>query len=179
MMTASLTRVIQRVLVVAAIAGTVALIPGTAGLAATAHTVELTIVAGKDMSSGGMDFNGYRNGAMTITVPVGWKVVVHFVNNGDMPHSLAVLPAGSSKQPSPPATPVFPGAITKNFEDGLPKGTKQTLTFDASKAGTYELVCGCPGHSVAGMWDKLVVSPTAEAPSVTPAGAATISVGGN
>lgn len=179
MMTASLTRVIQRVLVVAVIAAAAAMVPGTASMAATAHTVDVSIVAGKDAGGGGFDFNGYKNGAMTITVPVGWRVVVHFVNAADLPHSVAVLASGASKQPTPPSTPAFPNATTANFAAGLAKGAKQTFVFEATKAGTYELVCGCPGHAIAGMWDKLIVSPTAEAPSVTPAGAATISVGGN
>lgn len=178
MMTASLARVIQRALGVAVIAGAAAMVPGTASLAA-AHTVDISIVAGKDAAGGGFDFNGYRNGAMTITVPVGWQVAVHFVNANDLPHSVAVLPVGADKSPAPSGNPVFSGATTKDLAGGLPKGGKQTFTFEASKAGTYEFVCGVSGHAIAGMWDKLVVSSTAEAPSVTPAGAATISVGGN
>lgn len=179
MMTARLARVIQRVLVVAVMAAAAAMVPGTASLAAAAHTVDISIVAGKDAGGGGFDFNGYRNGAMTITVPVGWQVTVHFVNANDLPHSVAVLPVGADKSPAPSGSPVFSGATTKDLAGGLPKGGKQTFTFEASKAGTYELVCGVSGHAIAGMWDKLVVSPSAEAPSVTPAGAATLTVGGN
>lgn len=77
---------------------------------------------------------------------------------------------------APSPTPAFPGATTANFVAGLPKGAKQTFTFEASKAGTYEFICGVPAHGVAGMWDSLVVSDTADAPSVTPLGAATLSV---
>jgi len=141
---------------------------------ATAHTVELTIVAGKNASDGSFDFNGYQRGAMTVTVPVGWRVVVHFTDVGSMPHSVAVLPNGSHQQAMPSATPAFSGATTANFSSGLPKGTTETFTFEATKAGTYEFVCGCPGHAAAGMWDTLIVSSTAEGPSVTPTNAATI-----
>jgi sulfocyanin len=145
-----------------------------AARAQAAHTVELTIVAGKTAGGGSLDFNNYQRGAMTVTVPVGWHVVVHFSNAGAMPHSVGVLPTGAHQQAMLSAAPVFQGAATGNFSAGLPKGAEQTFTFEASKAGTFELICGCPGHGIGGMWDTLVVSSTAEAPSVTPAGAATI-----
>ena len=138
------------------------------------HTVELTIVAGKEAGGAGFDLNGYRNGAMTITVPVGWHVVVHFTNAGNMPHSVGVLPAGAHQQAMPTAASALSDATTPNFAAGLPKGATQTFAFEATKPGTYEFICGCPGHGMAGMWGKLVVSSTAEAPSVTPAGATTI-----
>ena len=139
-----------------------------------AHTVDLTIVAGKEAGGAGFDLNGYRNGAMTITVPVGWRVVVHFTNAGNMPHSVGVLPAGAHQQAMPAAGSAVSDATTANFAAGLPKGATQTFTFEATKPGTYELICGCPGHGVAGMWSKLIVSSNVEAPSVTPAGATTI-----
>jgi len=142
-------------------------------LGAAAHSVDVTIVAGK--GGGTLDFNGYQRGAMTVTVPVGWTVVVHFENVGTLSHSLAVLPSGAHQQMAPAAAPAFPGATTANFSAGLSKGAKQTFTFEASKAGTYEFVCGVQGHAVAGQWDSLVVSATADAPSVTPPGAATFS----
>lgn len=141
---------------------------------ATAHTVELTIVSGKTAGGGTLDFNGYQRGAMTVTVPVGWDVIVHYSNAGAMPHSLAVLPAGAHQQAMPSAAPAFQGATTANFSSGLAKGAEQTFTFEAIKAGTYELICGGPGHAIAGMWDTLIVSPAAQAPSVTPSGAATM-----
>ncbi len=162
------------VLVVAG--ATVAGMPGVR--AAATHSVELTIISGKNRTPGGsMDLNGYQRGAMTITIPVGWKVVVNYENiDPPLLHSLAVLPSGAHNQVSPDAPPAFPGATTTNLGAGLPKGTKQTFTFEATKAGTYELVCGVQGHAVAGMWNTLVVSATAEAPSVTPAGATPFTV---
>ena len=178
-MTSRVTRATRRALAVAIIGGAAATVSPTASLGAAAHSVDVSIVAGKKAGGGGFDFNGYQNGAMTVTVPVGWQVVVHFANVHLLPHSVAVLPSGAEKQPMPPATPVFAGAATKDLAAGLPKGAKQTFTFVAAKPGTYEFVCGVPGHAVAGMWDRLVVSSTAAAPSVTPAGAAAIAVGAN
>jgi sulfocyanin len=162
-------------LLAAALAAAVAVIAGMPALHAAARTAEITIIADRS-SSGGFAFNGNQRGAMTVTVPVGWQIVVHFENTDTIGHSLGVLPSGAHQQPAPPASPAFAGAITSNFAAGLPKGSAVTFTFDASKAGTYEFVCGVPGHAISGQWDALVVSATAEAPSVTPAGAATITV---
>ena len=142
---------------------------------AAPHSVDVTILAGKK-GGGSMDFNGYQRGMMTVTVPVDWQVVVHFENaDPALPHSLAVMPAGSHQQAAPSGAPAFPGATTANFTAGLPKGGKQTFTFEAKKAGTYDFICGVPGHALVGMWNSLVVSATADGPSVTPPGAATIS----
>jgi len=171
-----IARVLRWALAVGAVVAVGAMTAGMPVARAATHSVDVTIVAGKSASSGGFDFNGYQRGAMTITVPVGWEVVVHFENAGTGLHSVAVLPTGAHQQVALSATPAFQGATTANFAAGLPKGTKQTFTFVASKAGTYELICGCPAHGVAGMWDSLVVSATADAPSVTPSDAATLSV---
>ncbi|HKX16775.1 MAG TPA: sulfocyanin-like copper-binding protein [bacterium] len=146
---------------------------GIPALQAAPHTAEVAITANKS-ASGGLAFNGYQRGGMTITVPVGWQIVVHFENADTTPHSLAVLPSGAHAQMAPPSTPAFGGASTPNFTSGIAKGQPITVTFEASKSGTYEFLCGVPGHAVTGQWDALVVSATAETPSVTPPAAATI-----
>lgn len=148
---------------------------GTTLLHAATHSVEVTITANKS-ASGGLAFNGYQRGAMTITVPAGWQVVVHFENTDSAAHSLAVLPSGAHTQMAPPSGPAFTGASTPNFSTGVPKGPQQTFTFEASKPGTYEFVCGVAGHAISGQWDTLIVSASADAPSVTPAGAAALTV---
>jgi sulfocyanin len=161
------------VILVLVAAGAMAL--GTPLLLAATHTAEITITANKT-ASGGFAFNGYQRGGMTVTVPAGWQVLVHFENVDTTNHSLAVLPSGAHTQVTPPSGPAFAGATTPNFASGIAKGSQQTFTFEAGKPGTYEFVCGVPGHAISGQWDALVVSATAEAPSVTPSGAATITV---
>ena len=141
--------------------------------AAASHTAEITITGNKT-SSGGFAFNGYQRGGMTVTVPAGWEIVVHFENADATSHSLAVLASGAHSQVSPSSTPAFAAATTGSFSSGLAKGGQQTFSFEASKPGTYEFVCGVPGHAVSGQWDALIVSPTAATPSVTPPGAAAI-----
>lgn len=149
--------------------------PSVRPLDAAAHTVEVTIIANKS-ANGGLAFNGYQRGGMTITVPVGWQVVVHFENTDTILHSVAVVPAGAHSQMTPPSAPAFSGATTPNFSNGIPKGPQLTFTFEAAKPGAYEFVCGVAGHALTGQWAALVVSATADAPSVTPPGAATVTV---
>jgi len=167
--------VLRWALAVGALVAAGAMSAGTPVLGAASHTVEVAITANKT-ASGGFAFNGYQRGGMTITVPVGWQVVVRFENTDTTVHSLAVLPSGAHTQVAPPSSPAFSGATTSSFSAGLAKGSQQTLTFEATKAGTYEFVCGVPGHAISGQWDALVVSATATEPSVTPSGAATITV---
>ncbi len=159
--------------VVAALLAVGAMAFGTPLLHAAAHSAEITIVANKT-ASGGFAFNGQQRGGMTVTVPAGWEIVVHFQNDDATNHSVAVVASGGHTQVTPPSTPAFSGATSGSFSSGLAKGQTQTFTFEASKAGTYEFVCGVPGHAISGQWDTLVVSATAAAPSVTPSGAATI-----
>jgi sulfocyanin len=162
-------------LVLLAVVAAVTMVLRTPLLHAATHSVDVTIVGNKT-AGGGFAFNGYQRGAMTVTVPAGWQVVAHFQNDDTTPHSMAVVASGGHTQVTPPSTPAFTGATTPNFAAGLPKGNQATFSFEASKAGTYEFVCGVPGHAISGQWDVLVVSATAEAPSVTPAGAATLTV---
>jgi sulfocyanin len=166
----------------AAIAGTVLVISAAlalvvAGVArgqtSAAKTVELSLVAGKTPANGSFNFNGYAKGALTVTVPVGWRVVIHYSNASALRHSLDVIRyAGTQPDSAPP--PAFPGASTKDLVDGIGAGKRETVTFVAGKPGTYEFLCGVLGHAQAGMWDRLVVSPTAKTVAVRPAGALTL-----
>ena len=154
-----------------AVAGGAA-IPAVRGLmitsAGTGHTVELTLVAGQTAANGSLNFNGYAKGALTLTVPQGWQLVVHYRNNTALRHSFDVIPFTGTQPESAPA-PAFPGASTKDLVGGIGSGHAETITFSATKAGTYEFLCGVLGHAQAGMWDLLVVSTTAKGPSVRPA----------
>lgn len=141
-------------------------------VAAGVRTVELTLTAGKEGDPTEFTFSGYGEGAMTLTVPVGTMVVVHFVNTGTIPHSLLVLPWTASQPPLPQETPAFPGASTTRPGVGLAPGHRETVSFEASRVGTYEFLCGIPGHALAGMWDRLVVSSDASAALIAPESAA-------
>lgn len=132
--------------------------PGSAYLhpVAKSKTADWTMIAGKTNANGGENFDGYFKGAMVVTVPVGWTVKVLFKNNGSLPHSLVVEPWKENYN-SPAPKPAFPGAETTNPIDGTAPGGKQTLSFRATKAGKYRVICAVPGHAALGMWDTLVV----------------------
>ncbi len=141
--------------------------------AAAGKTVGLDLIAGKTSANSNLNFNGYAKGAMTITVPVGWTVVVHYKNNTAARHSFVVIDY-TGKQPDKGIPPVFKGATTRDPVDGVGAGHEETITFVADRAGKYEFMCGVLGHAFSGMWDFLVVSPTAKAPSEQPRGAASL-----
>jgi sulfocyanin len=147
---------------------------GHAGTPKAAHTVELTLIAGKTSSNGSFNFNGFSKGQMTLTVPTGWTVAVHYQNFSPLRHSFDVIPYTGKQPDAPPPPPVFKGATTQDPVSGIGVGKEETISFVADKAGKYEYLCGVAGHAPAGMWNYLVVSSTAKAPSVRPAGAAAL-----
>ncbi len=160
---------------VLAIASAVAACGPSAGQTAAPKTAEFALVAGKTPTNGTFNFNGYAKGALTITVPAGWKVVIHYANGSALRHSLSVIPF-TGTQPDKSEPPVFAGASTHDLTDGIGPGREETITFVPGKPGKYEFFCGILGHAQAGMWDYLIVSPTAKAPSIQPSGAVAVTV---
>ena len=148
-----------------------AVLPGTPAQA-VGHTVEMSMTV-QATANGGYNYDGYAKGALSCDLNR---------SAGRSSYSLRTWPTSrtassscrcAATPPSVPATtPAFPGAATPNVQGGLPVKTTATVTFTASKPGTYEFVCGVPAHAVLGMWDKLVVSASATQPSVAPASAA-------
>jgi sulfocyanin len=132
-----------------------------------ARTVRLALAAAADGANGTMNFNGYGSGNMTVTVPLGWKVEVDFVNKGlaALPHSLVVINE-VAPLPIEGGVPAFPRALTIRLIPGMEAGKGDTFQFVADKPGRFLLFCGVTGHGVAGMWDYLAVSAEANAPSV-------------
>jgi sulfocyanin len=129
-------------------------------------TVELLVAAGLTPANGGMNFNGATAGGLTVTVPVKWHVILHFINDDqNMPHSVEVTKA-EVPVPAIPAKPAFTGAESKNATQGVDVGSKQDVRFTAEQAGSYVILCEVPGHGAAGMWIRLAVSPTAAKPEI-------------
>jgi len=132
---------------------------------AGSKSVSFDITEGAQGEGSGLNFNGYAQGHMTITVPQGWKVTMHVVNQDSLPHSLEVAPAQSAP-PIDSVPPAFPRAETIDLKQGMPTGKRDTVTFNADKAGRYWIMCAVPGHAQGGMWDWLVVSDSVKAPNV-------------
>lgn len=125
------------------------------------QTVHMTITAGLTSDKNYWNFNGGHDGNMTITVPEGYTVVVDLVNNDPaMAHSVGISAVTSNFGIVDP-TPAFPGAISSNptsmTESTMP-GQTESITFTASAAGNYSMVCYVPGHAAAGMWVHFNVS---------------------
>src|SRR4029077_16201543 len=131
-------------------------------------TADFQIIAGLTGLNGALNFNGFRDGGLTLTVPLSWNVVLHFLNHdGMLPHSAEVI-AEQKALPVGPIPPAFDRAATTMLQDGLTAGRTDVIQFLANKAGSFLLFCGVPGHGAAGMWIRLKVDSTATAPSLSP-----------
>ena len=108
-------------------------------------TATLKLEAGYGQVNHTLSFDGEYNGALDVTVPVGWTVAVNFSNVDTINHSAAVVTATGT-------TPVFAGASIANPEVGLPPGSHASFSFVASQKGNYRIACLVPGHEDAGMW---------------------------
>ena len=136
-----------------------------------AKTVRFQLIAGLTGLNGALNFNGFRDGALTIVVPVGWQTEIDFRNHdGMLPHSAQVI-APQTPLPTQPVGPAIPRAFTFKLVEGLPSEATDIMRFAAQPAGEYLIFCGVPGHGAAGMWIRLRVSATATTPALllTPA----------
>jgi sulfocyanin len=138
----------------------------------TTKTVTFQLVAGLTGLNGALNFNGFRDGGLTLQVPLGWTVVIQFRNHdGMLPHSAEVI-AETHPLPTAPVAPAFPRAFTIRLDQGLVSEQSDGMRFIADKGGNYLIFCGVPGHGAAGMWIRLDVSGSFRTASlvVTPAG---------
>ncbi len=131
-----------------------------------AKTVRFQLIAGLTGLNGALNFNGFRDGALTIVVPVGWQTEIDFRNHdGMLPHSAQVI-APQTPLPTQPVGPAIPRAFTFKLVEGLPSEATDIMRFAAQPAGEYLIFCGVPGHGAAGMWIRLRVSATAPTPAL-------------
>ncbi len=124
---------------------------------AKSKTATLTLIAAYNNNLGGFNFDGYGYGKMVVSIPLHYKVTVIFSNKSSTPHNVLVVPY-SERNKSSGLTLAFKGAGTGSATTGISKGTTKKFSFVASKTGTYALLCGVPGHDLAGMWDTLQVT---------------------
>ena len=124
-------------------------------------TVTLTLETTARPNARSALINGYRNGEARIVVPVGWTIKWTW-HNADTasPHSLVVM-VQREKLPLEGGRPAFSNAVTGMVTEGLPPGQTDQSTFVADEGGWYWLMCGVPGHALAGEWIELRVDPEA------------------
>lgn len=122
--------------------------------------------AGMGAENGGMNMNGFHDGGLTLTVPVGWKTIVYFHNASERtPHHAAVV----AYTPTPPegtVTPAFKGAETGAATYTVVPNGRHMVQFTAAVAGQYMVTCTVPSHGSNGMWIKLNVDPGASEPTL-------------
>ncbi len=133
----------------------------------TAKTATFQLTSGLTPLNGGLNFNGFNDGKLTLTVPTGWTVVIRFTNHdANLPHSAEVVDTTKPMPAGPVDPPVFAHAITAKPMTGLPEGATDSVRFVASKAGSYMIFCAVSGHGLAGMWIRLKVSATEKRPTL-------------
>jgi hypothetical protein len=137
-------------------------VPGWMLVDSAARTVTITLVVSPAPDSGAALINGYRNGEVQIVVPLNWTVQWDW-RSGDStkPHSLVVM-AEREKLPTEGGRAAFPNAMTRMVIAGLPAGQHDLTTFTADQAGWYWMLCGVPGHALAGEYIGLRVDPEAK-----------------
>jgi len=134
----------------------------------TSRTATFQLIAGLTGLNGALNFNGFRDGELTLHVPLDWNVVMHFTNrDGDLPHSAEVI-ADVKPLPSGPVDPAFPRAMTIRLAQGLEAGQEDDIKFVANKEGSFLIWCAVPGHGLSGMWIRLDVSRKEARPTLRP-----------
>jgi len=149
--------------------------------------VKLSLIADYNNTNAGFNFDGGAHGRMIVTVPLGDIIVATYKNNAATGHDVLVVPYQKTL-PTHSVPTAFPGSSygAPSFgkggrrpgsgrppTGGPPAGgfpgvshTAHTFMFVANKPGTYMIICGYPGHAIAGMWDTFVVSSTAKTASI-------------
>ena len=130
------------------------------------RTVTIALQVTPARGGGPALINGHHNGALQIVVPLGWTVQWDWRNaDSTSPHSLVVM-AEREKLPLEGGREAFTNAMTRSVTAGLAAGQGDRTTFTAEEAGWYWLLCGVPGHAIAGEYLGLRVDPEAKTASV-------------
>jgi len=129
-------------------------------------TARFQLIAGLTGLNGALNFNGFKDGGLTLVIPAGWTAEITFRNHdGMLPHSAEVI-SPQTPLPVQPVSPAIPRAFTLNLAAGLPPQGTDVMRFAAQPPGAYLIFCGVPGHGAAGMWIRLRVSATAHTPAL-------------
>lgn len=137
--------------------------PGWFDYDPTNNEVTLSIRAGATGANNNWNFNGYHSGNATIVVPQGSRVTVEFHNVDQVnAHSFSIESQVGDYPPTfMEADAVFQGAHTRSplqMANATQPGQSETVTFTASEAGNYAMVCLVPAHAAQGMWVHFNVS---------------------
>src|SRR6202011_6186060 len=120
----------------------------------TKHAVVITLIAGYPAGDYQFNYNGYRNGTLVISVPVGWQATIQCENHATVPNSCAVV-AGRND-----LAPMEAGWWPPDPSRGLDPGGSATFAFTPSRAGSYRIASLVGGSEASGMWADLEVTTT-------------------
>lgn len=126
------------------------------------RTADLYMTAGYNSNNLWANYDGYAHGKMMITIPLGYRIRLHFTNDGGVPYAIGVYDAYNHV--------AFKGAGNSISEFdfnptlGIVPGDSVTYTFTANQTGTYHLASYLyrfpthnPNNVSLGMWDTLRV----------------------
>lgn len=129
------------------------------------RTADLYLIAGYNRNNVWDNFNGYANGNLNISVPVGYRVALHVTNDGGVPYDVGVYTEDQQL--------AFHGAgnsmadYVQNPSAGIMPGSSVTYAFVANHVGDYllaDLLYQFPGHHPShlplGMWGTFHVTPS-------------------
>ena len=127
---------------------------------AAERTAWLRLVHAESEANDGLNIAGRSRGALTIVVPLGWRVEAATLNrDAERPHSAVVIEG--EPHPGDTLTPAFSGARTQRA-GGIVQGETGTLAFTAERVGRYAIACGVAGHAEGGEWIRLLVERAAK-----------------
>jgi hypothetical protein len=130
------------------------------------RTVTLALQVTPAPDGGSAMINGHRAGELLVVVPLHWTVQWDWRSaDSTALHSLVVM-AEREKLPTEGGRAAFTNAMTRMVTAGLKPGQGDRTTFTAEEAGWYWLLCGVPGHAIAGEYLGLRVDPDAKGASV-------------
>src|SRR5437660_11551946 len=116
------------------------------------QAVSFQLIAGLTGLNGALNFNGFRDGGLTLTVPLGSNVVLHFRNHdGMLPHSAEVI-ADTHPLPPGPVAPAFARALTVRLEQGLISEHTDDIRFIADRGGSHLILCAVSRYGERRMW---------------------------
>lgn len=116
------------------------------------RAVVITLIAAYPAGDYQFNYDGYGNGTLVISIPVGWQVTVQCENRGTVPNSCAVVRGRDDVRP------VEQGWSTPDPTRGLDPGRSATFVFSPSKSGSYRIASLVGGNEASGMWADLEVT---------------------
>lgn len=140
--------------------------PSWISVDSAARTVTLALEVNPGTDQGSATIAGFQRGGIQIVVPLGWTVKWNWLNADSIASHSLVLMAEREKLPAEGGRPPLDNALSRNVTTGLKPGQKDQTTFLADQAGWYWLLCGVPGHALAGEWIGLKIDPEIKVPRV-------------